>query len=116
MSNIIKIMLNKPGLSIASACAEQSSKGIQLTEKEYHENGFSELEISLFDDYYSLLVDVENENLIDFDPDWVLNEFMLDNFGTAYKQDEKAMLFYNRIDQPWLEIFTEEQDELLSSK
>lgn len=80
------------------------------------EHDFAKLEEDLIAEFRDFQSEVECGNLIDFDPDWVLESFMKEHFGStenpsSYKDDEKAMLFYNGLGLKWRSAFAEEQEK-----
>lgn len=84
-------------------------------EKEYD---FAKLEAELIAEFRVFLAEVECGNLMDFDPDWVLESFMKEYFGStenpySYKNDKKAMLFYNDLGLKWCSVFADKQEKIL---
>lgn len=80
---------------------------------------FTELESDLIADYSIYLSEVECGNLMDFDPEWVLETFMQENFGStdapdSYKDDKKAMLFYRELGLKWCDAYAEKQEKILN--
>lgn len=84
-------------------------------EKEYD---FAKLESELIAEFRDFIAEVDRGNLVDFDPDWVLESFMIEYFGSTenpdnYKTNKKAMLFYNDIGLKWRSVFAGKQEKIL---
>lgn len=97
----------------------ECSRGHSLLYQLDEEGEFESLEEDLIEEFNVYLSEVERGNLVDFDPDWVLEDFMKEQFGSIenpyiYKDDEKAMLFYNGLGMKWRTVFAEKQGKLLN--
>lgn len=97
----------------------ECSKGHSLLYQLDEVGEFENLEETLIEEFNVYLSEVDSGNLVDFDPDWVLEVFMKEQFGStenpySYKDDEKAMLFYNGLGMKWRTVFAEKQGKLLN--
>lgn len=96
----------------------ECSRGHSLLYQLDEEGEFESLEADLIAEFSVFLAEVECGNLMDFDPDWVLESFMKEYFGStenpdSYKDDEKAMLFYNDLGLKWCSVFADKQEKVL---
>ncbi len=95
----------------------ECSRGHSLLYQLDEEGEFESLEEELITEFQDFQSEVERGNLVDFDPDWVLESFMKERFGStenpnSYKDDEKAMLFYNGLGLKWRSAFAEKQEKI----
>ncbi|MDM1717331.1 hypothetical protein [Thiopseudomonas alkaliphila] len=80
-----------------------------------HENvdvtDFLKLEKKLIEEFRDFQEEVDRGNLIDYDPDWVLESFMKEHFGIKHPtdnrtEDKRALLFYKTIGLKWCCFYT----------